>query len=146
MNHAPDLCPHCGAPSAPRLLVSHIQATVAAYYQIPVRHMTSERQDHAYSHPRQLAMYFAAELTPKSSVHIGKLFGGRDHSTVLFAIKAVQRRMLADAELAEDIKILRERLVNSPVDNGEKPALGTTNHEENAKEQSGNIQEERLAA
>lgn len=107
---APRLCPHCGSPSAPRLLVAHIQATVAAYYRIPVRHMTSDRKDWEYSHPRQVAMYLAAELTPKSFPDIGRRFGGRDHTTVIHACKAVQRRMCADAELEQDVIALRTRL------------------------------------
>jgi chromosomal replication initiator protein len=110
MTHDPDLCPHCGAPSAPRLMVSHIQATVAAYYQIPVRMMTSHHRDWQVSHPRQIAMYLAAELTPKSYADLGRRFN-RDHTTILFALKAVQARMAADQEIAEDVRVLRERLM-----------------------------------
>ena len=108
--HAPTLCPTCGAPVAQRLLITHIQALVAAYYKVPVRSMVSAQRSREFAHPRQTAMYLAAELTPKSLPDIGRRFGGRDHTTVIHAIKAVQRRMLEDAEIEADVKALRERL------------------------------------
>jgi hypothetical protein len=106
----PHLCPTCGAPVKGRLMVTHIQALVAAYYHIPVREMTSARQSRDVAHPRQVAMYLSYELTPKSLPDIGGRFGGRDHTTVIHAIKAVQRRMLEDAEIEADVRVLRERL------------------------------------
>jgi hypothetical protein len=108
---APALCPTCGSPVAGgRLMITHIQALVAAYYQIPVREMTSSRRNKEVCHPRQVAMYLASELTPKSLPDIGRRFGNRDHTTVIHAIKAVQGRMLVDAEIEADVKALRERL------------------------------------
>lgn len=133
--YEPEICPHCGAPSEPRLLVAHIQATVAAYYGIPPRHMTSERRDREFAHPRQVAMYLACEMTPKSTVSIGRLFGGRDHSTVLYAMKSVQRRMCSDAEFALDIRALRERLT-APVDNRDNSTISKNLGAENAIEQT----------
>jgi hypothetical protein len=106
----PSLCPTCGAPVSGRLMITHIQALVSAYYKIPVRSMISAQRSFEYSRPRQIAMYLSAELTPKSLPDIGKRFGGRDHTTVIHAIKAVQRRMLADPEIEADVKALRERL------------------------------------
>ena len=107
---APSLCPTCGAPVGTRLMVTHIQALVAAYYKIPVREMTSRRQSWDIAHPRQVAMYLTYELTPKSMSEIGNRFGDRDHTTVIHAIKQVQKRMLEDAEIEADVKALRERL------------------------------------
>jgi chromosomal replication initiator protein len=107
---APTLCPMCGAPVHGRLMVTHIQALVAAYYKIPVRAMVSAQRCWEYAHPRQIAMYLASELTPKSLPEIGRRFGNRDHTTVIHAIKAVQKRMLADPEIECDIIALRERL------------------------------------
>jgi hypothetical protein len=106
----PSLCPTCGAPVSGRLTVVHIQALVAAYYKIPVREMVSERRKKEFAHPRQVAMYLAYEATPKSLPDIGKRFGGRDHTTVMHAIKQVQKRMLADPELDGDVCALRERI------------------------------------
>jgi hypothetical protein len=137
---AAECCPSCGAPARPGMLVSHIQAMVAAYYEIPVRYMTSEHRDWEVSHPRQVAMYLASELTPKSYPAIGRRFGNRDH-----ARKAVQRRMMGDPELAADVEALRERLVR-PVENGESPTISKNLDAENAIEQSVNMQAGRAAA
>ena len=106
----PDLCPMCGSPTGVRLMVTHIQALVAAYYRIPVREMTSDRRHREVAYPRQVAMYLSYELTPKSLPEIGRRFGNRDHTTVIHAIKAVQKRMLEDSEIEADVKALRERL------------------------------------
>jgi chromosomal replication initiator protein len=103
-------CPVCGAPTKPLLMVAHIQAIVAAYYQIPVREMTSARRHKEVAHPRQIAMYLAYETTPKSLPDIGRRFGGRDHTTVIYAIRQIQKRMIEDAEIAEDIRRIREKL------------------------------------
>lgn len=106
----PHMCPSCGAPLSQRLMVTHIQALVAAYYKIPVFEMTSNRRAREVSRPRQVAMYLSKQLTPKSLPDIGRRFGGRDHTTVIHAIKVVQRLMLADAEIEADVVALRERL------------------------------------
>jgi hypothetical protein len=108
---APCLCPTCGAPvKGERLLVTHVQALVAAYFKTPVREMTSSRRFKEVTWPRQVAMYLAYELTERSLPEIGQRFGGRDHTTVIHAIKQVQKRMLEDAEVEADVKALRERL------------------------------------
>jgi chromosomal replication initiation ATPase DnaA len=107
---APTLCPTCGAPTGARLMVTHIQALVAAYYKIPVRIMTSARGTREESGARQVAMYLAYELTPKSLPDLAKRFGLKDHTTVLHAIRCTQRRMLEDAEIEADLRALRERL------------------------------------
>lgn len=108
--HAPACCPMCGAPARPKMMVAHIQATVAAYYGIKVQYMWSEQRGRDIAWPRQVAMYLSREMTPMSLPSIGKRFGGRDHTTVMYGISAVERRMGLDCELEEDIGILRERL------------------------------------
>jgi chromosomal replication initiator protein len=108
--HAPVLCAHCGAPSAPAPMIAHIQATVAAYYHLDRMAMTSQRRDKSVSHPRQLAMYLCRELTPRSLPDIGRRFGNRDHTTVMHAIKAVEKRLAGDWELRADLLAIRERL------------------------------------
>jgi chromosomal replication initiator protein len=91
-------------------MVAHIQALVAAYYGLLPRDMTTQERTFSKAHPRQVAMYLSHELTRQSLSEIGLRFGGRDHSTVLHAIKAVQCRMLSDAELEADVAALRARL------------------------------------
>jgi chromosomal replication initiator protein len=92
------------------MMIAHIQATVAAYYRIKVQYMWSDQRGRDVAWPRQVAMYLSRELTPLSLPAIGKRFGGRDHTTVLYAIRIIDQRMKDDGELEEDINILRERL------------------------------------
>lgn len=109
--HPPECCDKCGAPIRPSGgLISHIQATVASYYGLHKSTMVSQRRAQDISHPRQIAMFLATELTPKSLPTIGRYFGGRDHTTVIHAIRAVAKRVANDPEIAEDVRVLRERL------------------------------------
>lgn len=108
--HEPSLCPMCGAPSKPIAMVAHIQSMVAAYYKIPVREMVSARKGREVARPRQVAMYLSYENTPKSLPDIGSRFGGRDHTTVMYAIRKIQSLMLADKEMESDVRELRQRL------------------------------------
>jgi chromosomal replication initiator protein len=91
------------------MLVAHIQAVVASYYRIGHNYMWSAQRGRDVAWPRQVAMYLSRELTPLSLPSIGKRFH-RDHTTVMYAIKAVEQRMRDDLELADDIAVLRERL------------------------------------
>jgi chromosomal replication initiator protein len=100
----------CGAPAHPRLLVAHIQATVAAYYNIPLAEMYSPHRNKEFAHPRQIAMYLSREMTPRSLPEIGRRFGKRDHTTVIHAIRAVKNRIAEDRETELDVEVLRERL------------------------------------
>ena len=105
----PEACEMCGAPARPRLLISHIQATVAAYYGIPAEAMTSRQQYARVARPRQLAMFLANELTDHSIAEIGRRFN-RDHTTAMHALKAVGKRIECDPQVLIDVEVLRERL------------------------------------
>ena len=94
----------------PRLTVARIQEVVARYYCIQSTEMTSARRARLVARPRQVAMYLTRELTPKSLPDIGRRFGGRDHTTVIHAMKTIERLKQIDGELADDIDTLRERL------------------------------------
>ncbi len=96
---------------ARRLTVKHIQDTVAHFYQIPAREMRSARRSRSVARPRQIAMYLTRELTPKSLPDIGGLFGGRDHTTVMHAIKRIEALSAIDGDIATDVEALRARLV-----------------------------------
>lgn len=81
------------APIAPREAegaIGRIQRIVAEYYNIPLSEMTSDRRPRAIARPRQIAMYLCRMLTPHSLPRIGTYFGGRDHTTVMHAIKTVE--------------------------------------------------------
>jgi hypothetical protein len=96
-------------PRAPHSPIANIQATVAEYYQISPLHLKSARKDRSVAHPRQIAMYLASELTRFSIAEIGRRFGGRDHTTVLYALKAVKSRM-NKPDVFRDVQTLREAL------------------------------------
>ncbi len=72
-----------------QISVENIQKTVADYYKIKVADMYSKKRPASIARPRQIAMYLAKELTQKSLPEIGELFGGRDHTTVLHAVRKI---------------------------------------------------------
>lgn len=93
-----------------RITVASIMGVVADYYGIPLYEMTSARRSREVARPRQVAMYLARELTPKSLPDIGMRFGGRDHTTVMHALRRIDRLIQEDAEIAEDVDVLRFKL------------------------------------
>ena len=72
--------------------------------------MTSSRSARAVARPRQVAMYLAKQLTSRSLPEIGRKFGGRDHTTVMHAVRKIEELRAADRTLAEDIELLRRML------------------------------------
>jgi chromosomal replication initiator protein len=90
--------------------IEHIQKRVSEHYNIRIADMSSNRRLRAVARPRQVAMYLAKTLTPRSLSEIGKKFGGKDHTTVMYAIKKVEELASLDRELSEDIKRLGQML------------------------------------
>lgn len=76
-----------------------IQQSVSRYYGLSMTDMVADRRSPKYSHPRQLAMYMARTLTNNTLPAIGRRFGDRDHSTVIHAIKCVEKRMRDDPDV-----------------------------------------------
>lgn len=106
----PAVCPSCLAPvSRHRRLVAEIQQTVCAYYGFRLNMMISDSRCRDLTRARQVAMYLASQLTGHSIAEIGRRFN-RDHTTVLHAIKEVNRRSEIDSEEAFDVSLLRESL------------------------------------
>lgn len=106
----PVVCPTCfAAVGAPRRMVATIQNAVAAYYGLSPNTMTSDDRRKEVSHPRQVAMCLAVELTRHSIADIGRFFN-RDHTTVLHALKSLPKRCEADHQEAFDVVLLRESL------------------------------------
>lgn len=93
-----------------QISVENIQKTVADYYKIKVADMYSKKRPASIARPRQIAMYLAKELTQKSLPEIGELFGGRDHTTVLHAVRKIgaERQQLAD--LNQQLHVLEQTL------------------------------------
>jgi len=90
--------------------VENIQKSVADFYNIKVADMYSKRRPANIAMPRQVAMYLAKELTQKSFPEIGDLFGGRDHTTVLHAVKKISDLRIRNAELNHQLHILEQQL------------------------------------
>lgn len=89
------------------LTIVEIQKTVARHYGVRHADMLSARRHAADVMPRQIAMYLAKQLTPKSLPEIGRRFGGRDHTTVLHAVRKIEALMKTDKELEKTIEFLR---------------------------------------
>ena len=90
--------------------VESIQKTVADFYKIKVADMYSQRRPTNIARPRQIAMYFAKELTQKSLPEIGELFGGRDHTTVLHAVRKINELRNKFPELNRELHVLLQTL------------------------------------
>ncbi|WP_032112551.1 chromosomal replication initiator protein DnaA [Candidatus Paracaedibacter symbiosus] len=93
-----------------RVTIEDIQKRVAEYYSIKTSDMQSARRSQNVARPRQIAMYLSKILTTRSLPEIGRKFGGRDHTTVIHAVKKVEELFSQDKEFAEDIEILRRTL------------------------------------
>ncbi len=93
-----------------RISIDEIQTQVAEHYRIRKAEMTSARRAREVARPRQVAMYLSKQLTPKSLPDIGRRFGGRDHTTVIHAVKQIERLRACDAELDADIRLLTRQL------------------------------------
>jgi chromosomal replication initiator protein len=86
--------------------VENIQRTVAEYFKIKVSEILSKRRNRSFARPRQIAMALAKDLTDKSLPEIGNLFGGRDHTTVLYAWRKIQELRKSNVDIAEDYQNL----------------------------------------
>jgi chromosomal replication initiator protein len=93
-----------------QISVENIQKTVADYYKIKVADMYSKKRPASIARPRQIAMYLAKELTQKSLPEIGELFGGRDHTTVLHAIRKISAERQQLTELNQQLHVLEQTL------------------------------------
>jgi chromosomal replication initiator protein len=96
--------------STGQITVELIQKTVADYYKIKVADMFSKRRPNSIAMPRQVAMYLAKEMTQKSLPEIGELFGGRDHTTVLHAVRKIAQHRGKDSELNHALHVLQQAL------------------------------------
>ncbi|MGV1681445.1 chromosomal replication initiator protein DnaA [Sphingopyxis sp. NJF-3] len=94
----------------PRITIDEIQRAVCAHYRLDKAEMASKRRVRAVARPRQIAMYLAKELTPRSYPEIGRRFGGRDHSTVIHAVRTVEALRVSDSELDAEIAAIRRSL------------------------------------
>ena len=90
--------------------VENIQKTVADFYKIKVADMYSKKRPASIARPRQIAMYLAKDMTKKSLPEIGELFGGRDHTTVLHAVRKIGAERGINPELNQQLHVLEQTL------------------------------------
>jgi chromosomal replication initiator protein len=95
-----------------RISIDEIQTRVSEHYRIRKAEMTSARRAREVARPRQVAMYLSKQLTPRSLPEIGRRFGGRDHTTVIHAVRQIEKLRAQDAELDADIRLLTRQLEN----------------------------------
>ena len=93
-----------------KVTVDEIIRKVAAHYNLKINDILSARRARAVARPRQIAMYLAKQLTSKSLPDIGRRFGGRDHTTVIHAVKKVTELKAIDPAIEEDVELLRRML------------------------------------
>lgn len=93
-----------------QISVENIQKTCADFYKIKVADMYSKKRPASIARPRQIAMYLAKELTQKSLPEIGELFGGRDHTTVLHAVRKIGGERQKNTELNQQLHVLEQTL------------------------------------
>ncbi|MEM6902601.1 MAG: chromosomal replication initiator protein DnaA, partial [Pseudomonadota bacterium] len=93
-----------------RVTIDEIQRRVAEHYNIRVADMHSARRARAVARPRQVAMYLAKQLTSRSLPEIGRKFGGRDHTTVMHAVRKIEEICSTDSAFAEDVELLKRML------------------------------------
>ena len=103
------LRPHL-AKGEKRITVDDIQKATAEHFGLKQADLLSERRTRAVARPRQAAMYLAKQMTTRSLPDIGRRFGGRDHTTVLHAVRRIEELKAGDAVLAADIETIARRL------------------------------------
>ena len=100
-----------GAGEARRVRIEDIQRIVARHYNVSRQELVSNRRTRVIVKPRQIAMYLAKTMTPRSFPEIGRRFGGRDHTTVLHAVRKIEELIGDDTKLGHEVELLK-RLIN----------------------------------
>ena len=93
-----------------KVTIDEIIRKVSEHYNLRMSDMISARRSRVVSRPRQVAMFLAKTLTSKSLPEIGRRFGGRDHTTVIHAVKRIEDLKYKDLQIAEEVEILRRML------------------------------------
>ena len=96
-----------------KVTIEEIKRRVAEYYSLRMTDLISARRARVVARPRQVAMYLCKMLTSKSLPEIGRGFGGRDHTTVIHAVRKIEELMATDGQLSEDVENLRRLLEQS---------------------------------
>ena len=96
-----------------RITIDEIQNKVSNYYNLKIEDMTSSRRIRSFARPRQVAMYLSKKLTTRSLPEIGRKFGGRDHTTVIHAVKKIEQLKEENSKFDEDINLITQIITSS---------------------------------
>lgn len=93
-----------------KITVEEIQRKVSEHFNIRLADLIGPRRQRIYARPRQIAMYLAKNMTSRSLPEIGRRFGGRDHTTIMHGVRKVEELRSTDAQIADDLELLRRAL------------------------------------
>jgi chromosomal replication initiator protein DnaA len=100
-----------GAGEPKRVRIEDIQRVVSRHYNVSRQELVSNRRTRVIVKPRQIAMYLAKTMTPRSFPEIGRRFGGRDHTTVLHAVRKIEELIASDTKLGHEIELLKRLIM-----------------------------------
>ncbi len=92
--------------------LGEIKTAVATYYRLSLDEIEGPKRERRIAHPRQVAFHLSHNMGRASTVAIGRRYGGRDHTTVLYGLKAIKKRM--DGDLAGEIEHIKRNLLRDP--------------------------------
>lgn len=95
----------------PHPTVSEIMSVVAAHFGRTMIDMVSQRRAREVARPRQVAMYLTIRLTPMSLPQIGRIFGNRDHTTVIHARRQIEKLIVSDLDLCAAVDAIEQQIV-----------------------------------
>ncbi|MCU0801201.1 MAG: chromosomal replication initiator protein DnaA [Rhodobacteraceae bacterium] len=93
-----------------KVTIEEIQRRVAEHYNVRLSDIVGPKRLRTIARPRQIAMYLAKQMTPRSLPEIGRRFGGRDHTTIMHGIRRIEELMATDSQLSDDLQMLRRQL------------------------------------
>ncbi len=93
-----------------KVTIEEIQRKVSEHYNIRLADMIGPKRLRNIARPRQIAMWLAKQLTPRSLPEIGRRFGGRDHTTIMHGVRKIEELMATDSQLSDDLQMLRRVL------------------------------------
>ena len=99
--------------SSKKITIDEIQNKVVNYYNIKIDDLISSRRIRTFARPRQIAMYLAKKFTTRSLPEIGRKFGGRDHTTVIHAVKKIDELKEKDNKIDEDINLISQMITSA---------------------------------
>ena len=96
-----------------RITIDEIQNKVSNYYNLKIEDLTSSRRIRSFARPRQVAMYLSKKLTTRSLPEIGRKFGGRDHTTVIHAVKKIEQLKIENSKFDEDVNLITQIITSA---------------------------------